>query len=810
MTINDLRIEYRTLRVGFCVRNGNIEDVVNAAKINTLLWGGIYNPIIPVGASDNLDHQLVKLFQVDILIPITETPEIKTFIEKYKWARFPISYHTNSIFREDVYNRDKKVVSVLDVSQVLRILWDKDFKFLKGNYSNCVFPKWLAKDKDKDILTLIFGQYPNENLSINYPEKYKKILRAKEVKIETGKSILAKLSSTVSPLTLTEYEVKSYGGRRIKSGVYVGKRDNFVDLINFWNIRASGSYITFLPESNTKRFIPFVRSHISSIVKSSDFEKKPVVHFWFQQEDLEKYKKIENVIKPLQTKKCTFVMSSASNHSWNGLNIVPSYNFLGGATTIASINAHYGKPKISFQLPDKPILKEQDKTFRHQYFVVSVRPSVGVEFPEYTTTLPVLPDLNEWYAREMVSDPFSLRVVKSHFRKTISIITESDTDTIQLNPINKFEVIKKVLERAGITAKKSGAGLIAERLIALMGGITGSAHIFKITGVRNFIEDTNPLYQKTKYEIIEKIRDNDSFKNFENDCFKGGKLLTPNDVFDEFIERKIIQAGLEVCCPKCEIKTWVNLKNVDEYYNCEYCHEKSNFIKVVKPIEIKVGHESCFKKCEIGENGSIEEKKVDDKIKIIDGTRWHYRLSGLLGNQDNQQGAIPVILTLLHLANKLSSGRSESLFSTALDLEFIDNEKEAKAETDLLVLDMAENMIKDDVEVLIGECKTGQTISKLQINKLIKIKNLIEKSGIKCHIVFVKIKNGFSESEINQFKIMYKSGNKPLLFTSNELERFWNVYENFKNKKSNFKLPFEHPLTFEELAENAAYVYNLR
>ena len=33
---------------------------------------------------------------------------------------------------------------------------------------------------------------------------------------------------------------------------------------------------------------------------------------------------------------------------------------------------------------------------------------------------------------------------------------------------------------------------MAERLIALMGGVTGSATIFKITGVRKFIEETKP------------------------------------------------------------------------------------------------------------------------------------------------------------------------------------------------------------------------------------------------------------------------------------------------------------------------------
>lgn len=788
MTLEDVRIEYRTLRIGFCVRNGEVDDVIRAAKLNTLLWGGVFNPIIPVGAPDKLDHQLVKLFQVDILLPVVETQEITDFIKRYEWARFPLSYHSNSIFSEASYNQNKKVVSVLDVSQILRKLWDKDFKFLKNNHSNCTYPQWKSKDPDKNVFTLIFGQYPDEKLVFRYKDNYKKALRAREVKIDVKKAIPLMLARTISPLSLTEHEIKSYGNRRIEADIYMGDNNDFLDLVNFWNIRASGSDITFLPKTNAKRFFPFVRAHIGRIVKPSDINNRPIVHIWFKGETKEKYKKIQSIIRPLQTKTRLFGMGNVSIHSWNGLNIVPSYNILGKATAIASINVKYGKPRIGFQLLDKPVPKEQDKTSRHQYFVVSVKPSVGIEFSEYTTTLPVLPDLNEWYAREMVFDPFSLRVVSSYFGKTVELITEADADTIELKPIREFDVIKKIFERAGITAEKNGAGLMAERLISLMDGITGSARIFKITGVRKFIDETNPLQQKTKHEITEIIRDNDSFKKFENEfSLKGRKSLIPSDVFEALIEQNLIQTGIEVRCPKCSIKTWINLREVDEYYNCEYCYEKSKFVEVVDPITMKNGNEP----------------------KRIDGICWSYRLSGLLGKQDNQQGAIPVVLALQHLSNRLHAGHSGNLYSTALDLKFTENGREEKAETDLVVLGLANVMRKDDIEMLIGECKTKHSISKNKIERLEKIKEIIERSGIKCYLVFVKTKTSFSAAEIRHFKKLYAKGTKPLLFTSNELERWWDEYKNFKTGRTNFKLPFESPCTFGELAENSAYVYKL-
>ena len=65
MTLEDVRIEYRPLRIGFCVRNGNVSNLLVAAKINILLWEGIYNPIIPVGEQEGLGHRLVNLKQID-------------------------------------------------------------------------------------------------------------------------------------------------------------------------------------------------------------------------------------------------------------------------------------------------------------------------------------------------------------------------------------------------------------------------------------------------------------------------------------------------------------------------------------------------------------------------------------------------------------------------------------------------------------------------------------------------------------------------------------------------------------------------
>lgn len=63
MATTTLSVKYRPIKIGFLVRDGNIEDLVKATGINTLLWGGIHNSIIPISATNkDFSVQLLKLF----------------------------------------------------------------------------------------------------------------------------------------------------------------------------------------------------------------------------------------------------------------------------------------------------------------------------------------------------------------------------------------------------------------------------------------------------------------------------------------------------------------------------------------------------------------------------------------------------------------------------------------------------------------------------------------------------------------------------------------------------------------------------
>ena len=73
MAFSKAAVKYKPLniRVGFVVRDGHVGDLVAAAGVDSLLWGGVYNPILPISDGDNaFCDQLMSLFSGASSIPL--------------------------------------------------------------------------------------------------------------------------------------------------------------------------------------------------------------------------------------------------------------------------------------------------------------------------------------------------------------------------------------------------------------------------------------------------------------------------------------------------------------------------------------------------------------------------------------------------------------------------------------------------------------------------------------------------------------------------------------------------------------------
>ena len=188
-------------------------------------------------------------------------------MEEYKYLKSP-RHFTRKIFYED-WRTKKQVLGYLDVINIINFYWGEEFKDKPKSWkSNCVLIKWDKKDALDSLFAIIFGLFPeNYNLKYNFKGVFLKGLKAKLVNIKNGEDIDASLARTVYPLKLTADKLQCFtDGWGQKYGIYIGNPNDFDDLLNIWDIRASGVALQFLP-INSKRLNPFIRKHLSVLYK---------------------------------------------------------------------------------------------------------------------------------------------------------------------------------------------------------------------------------------------------------------------------------------------------------------------------------------------------------------------------------------------------------------------------------------------------------------------------------------------------------------------------------------------------------------
>jgi len=291
----------------------------------------------------------------------------------------------------------------------------------------------------------LFGYFPTEyNLKDNFENAFLKGLRSREIKISTNNSVTKDLAENISPIRFTALELDGYGGTWRGNGIYIGDENDFYDLLYFWNLRASGLFIEFLPKNKIERFKEFILTSIEKLDNAPN--RNPDIEDWINIYYRVSHDEIENVAKEFQGKK-RFVFRHCDEISWNGLNIKPADFYFGWEHILASVDKSYGRYVVSVSLPEKKFITNKDRDAGWQYLAVSIDPIGEFEYPERTLKPPFIRQLNEFYSREMAVDPWLLRIEKDG----ISAMIKSDDNSLSLYPISHQVLIQKIFYVQALT-----------------------------------------------------------------------------------------------------------------------------------------------------------------------------------------------------------------------------------------------------------------------------------------------------------------------------------------------------------------------
>ena len=682
--------------MGWCVRQGDIDALRTAFRLSSILWGGRFNPVIPVD-DPTLASQLSDLFHVDALYAVKPDSLVDEFIAArphISWPRFmgPLLLSAFDLMRQTASTQP------LDTGFVMTRMDEHKPPEDQTLIEFGPLPKWSATDPLGLALTATFGEFPDDAWGEPLEWRFT-ALRGKERRVlEPNEVIPATMLGHVGPLSLTEWGLYPLrGGVMRGGGVFVGDAGSYDDLVEFWNLNAAGHGLWFYDPSHADRQAEMLNGYLTWVDRRVDTlpetSQRRYLNIWSR-----------GSVEIAVSSRIDVMRHNISRTQWNGLNVKVPYMTTLGHTVVGAVATEHHKPTLTFQ-PERDTAFDLEET-KGQYVIMDVRAHhTGVEEDGFTFAAPNLPELNEYFGYALLLDRDKVRIGPDG----IGFITRIEKTYYKLRALPTGELFERIFAAFGMEARPSRAGLIAKRLIRQMGGLQ-SCRVFKIQGVRNLIESYGPTQAFTRGQALQQIQP--AFTQYESLYITSRETpkLTTEDAFLFLLDNGVFRAGLEFTCPNCELDFWLLLDDAKTWVDCEYCGARFN-----------------------------------STTQLRDKNGWRYRRSGLFGRDNHQEGSIPVSLALQRLDTSIDRTMDTTLYTTALTIRPT-NADVPECEIDFVFLS---HLANGRVQLAIGEAKAAAEIEVKDVQNLRAIASAFPRSRLDVYPTFAK-SGSFSREELQR------------------------------------------------------------
>ncbi|MBN1970359.1 MAG: hypothetical protein JW870_13405 [Candidatus Delongbacteria bacterium] len=675
----DVNIRLRPIRFAFLVRPNDRPNVQRIFEINTCLWGGKFNPIIPYferiptwWSRDKHNYEKPK----QIIEGYINYFEPDFIVEAEKGLGKKLNLPDEIIANIDDFHFDEsypgyKEIRGLNVLGLYKELYQKEFKYVRRHKHGIILA--ITKEQRFELFSsCLFGSFP-QNKKLSYIKNgFQDVFDPEKIDIKPDhlKEIYKRPHS--SPLDIGCKNIDIYYSDQDLT-VFILDITQPKDLIDFWNLRIFKKYILAVPvqwlevlsefcrELAIKNHRPLPGNHhgvtidttflfsrsitkekIDTITPSLIIkEKKDAVvfqylypNFWEKKSDmvLSPYRAI---LTAKESKQEVTIDNDDGMFRFNNL----SPDFVNRFTSSSSwANIIH-------------IKEELDKNEIATIFPASIRnpsfPNLSFYNKRILSNSEGLIDYqnhNNWYENWKAIDGTS--AFKAWF-KTQNINTEISTAGKTL-----LQIIKSLKGFWGV--RYISHPVIIERLNSMACKLSKSSE--EIEGARKEYLGRTVKYHDLKKEINE-ISEDISMP-----------LFWKKKVIELLIKYNVIKLGLEIKCNVCDHRNWYSIDSLKYELICENCLKTFSFPQ----------HNPS--------NREIE---------------WCYRVIGPFAKPDYAQGAYASALALRFFKD-IDSGLSSSLtWCTSLELD-------QKNEVDFLLWYQRKRIIENNygVDLVFGESKS--------------------------------------------------------------------------------------------------------
>jgi hypothetical protein len=737
--MDTLRVDvtYRPLRIGWALLGQDIDACRQAARLNHTLWGGRFNPLLPVDRPDHA-RRLVDAFRVDVILPIGAAPEVTAFAGNFAYLHSP--FHGEGLFVGGPPWGTK--TNALDIHNLLSYAYQqREHRELKR--SGVRLYAWNDDDPLADMFLLQVGQYPPAaEIQIDYTAHLRDAARPKEVALDPGAPVPAGILSRPTIAYFSRHALERHhsvppGGWDLP-GFFLGSLGDPLDFLTYWNIRAADIPLLFVDAAHLPRYerlLPAWHRRMRTLVEQRRQGLARYVAVWSRDHDTAR---VRGVFGGMELSHCR-----VSDDLWNGLNIVPPMMHFDTVSTLGIVTREREHPRVSFTLNAKPFASD---VWFHTQHLVAAASFLGDPLTDedlHAFKPPYIPELNEFFGRAMHTYD-SIRVEPDG---AVGIIIDAADSDTSLTAMPTGDLFDKVFRLAGYTAAPSSGGLLTRQIISMLGGLQGG-RAFKIPGVRRLLKTFGPTAHFTRRTALQLIgsRDPDNpgarFSDHEDLFIEQRPIhekLTPAAVFAYLVGQGVFRIGRSLTCSHCGLSSWTSIEELTREVRCDLCG------------------------------------RLHDATRQLVTGEWDYRRSGILGVEKNVQGAVPVVLTLQQLDANISS-LNDAIHSVSLDLMPIAGG--APCEIDFVWIIVRPHRRR--TAIILGECKDRGPIQRDEFERdvetLRRVADALPHHRLKPFLLLSKL-SAFTPDEIAIARRL-NSDHEPraILLTDRELEPY-HLYE---------------------------------
>ena len=792
MTRGTVKVKLRPIKLAFLVHPNDKESLLKAIEINTFLWGGTYNPIIPTyrripqkwedspfknPTAQSVVSGYLDNFDPDYVVPMGECVDYN----------LDIGHRTKIDDVSEILERvEKDGVPDYGIGlfEVLSYLIETELKFERREPLNICVPRFGTHFHL--FFASIFGEF-TENIDSIFCKNFAGTLDAKKIDCSVSNYTEFLNPRKLFLSRMTQFYIKSRG--RSKQCVFFLDATKPLDVMDYWNLRAIGWNVIPIPKQFaqsgktkqlTRDFI--AENHIPHYSNPEIYHHTTLLKSRSISEDQHRqFSDSLDISHSDEThKNPKVVLRTSYPRIWNEWARGPDH--VECCELEADTDEHdisENKETVHFKTLDPEFISIHYAGFDASRFANEIDLRL---YGDKGLRAEVIPEAEVELVRA---------IDKFHFldwrisKKGLVYLSRHSENTIDLSLPQAEAVFTRWMKLKGWTVELSPPGRIVKQMIQQLGGvdrtwILAQEGIIELLGRMNsrnlilskLLNQTSDLLKRLKHNEFQTAKNEiEGFVKYLKEIqpqlggdeksmseeFVWGEIQrianqtgdriegAAERILQQLIEAKVFQLGMEVQCPTCTKRSWYSVKAADSELQCSGCPAQFSFPPVSKEV------------------------------------KWSYRTLPPFNLPNHVDGAYTVLLTLRFFSDfSLLNGATTPLMSFTAQKDGM-----KPLEADLALFFRESKFRNSRTEVIFAECKSFNSFGKKDVDRMTDLGKafpgailvfakleehlLDEEKAILCPLVNRSRRNRKSNSPFNPVLIL--TGKE--LFWKSRLSRWW-------------------------------------